>query len=217
MGGAGGLKTSKSLPTSTASLPTSTASLPTSTASLPSDKTAFENAKKIRQIYKTNYEFPEWVIDEDKWKDFKFNETKVYYNKDDNLENVRLMVKQREPVNIEMQRVYNKDELKKHFSYSIGAYSNSTKDKLMPNIAVYCHATVKNPSKEEYVNAHVINLVGYAFDVENQPDYIYFENKYKNKTNGTIDSEGFKKELIEKYRKIWMFACHAAKDKGSNQ
>ena len=205
-----------SLPISTASLPTSTASSPTSTASSPTDQTAFKNAKLIRGIYNKGYEFPEWVINKDKWKDFKFDETKVYYNEEDDLQNVQLMVKQREPVNIAMYKFYNSKELQKHFGYMVGAYSKSTLTELMPNIAIYCHATVKNPdkSKEEYVNAHVINLVGYAFDDEKQPDYIYFTNKYTNKTNGTIDSEGFKKELIKRYRKMWMFACHAAKDKG---
>ena len=177
----------------------------------------FQNAKLIRGIYNPNYKFSEWVIDENKWKDFKFNETKVYYNEDDNLQKVKLMVKQREPVNVNkgMRREYNQFELKKQFGYSIGAYSKSTKTELMPNIAIYCDATVKNPdkSKEEYVNAHVINLVGYAFDNIEQPDFIYFKNKYLNKKYGD-NLLGFKKELIEKYRKIWMLACHAAKDKG---
>ena len=176
-------------------------------------RTPIQYAKKIREIYNKDYEFPEWVIDEKLWNNFKFDKTKVYYNEGDNLEDVKLMVKKREPVNIGMEQKYNIEELEEEFGYHIGAYSNSTKDKLMPNIAIYCRATVKNPNKEKYVNAHVINLVGYAFDNENQPDYIYFKNKYTN-TDNTINIAGFKRELIEKYRKMWMLACHAARDKG---
>ena len=61
----------------------------------------------------------------------------------------------------------------------------------------------------------VADLVGYSFNDENQPDFIYFKNKYLKKKYGNhLFEYAFKKELIEKYRKMWMLACHAARDKG---
>ena len=54
-------------------------------------------ATELRNIYKTEYKFPEWVIDEDKWKIFKFNKSIVYYNEDDDLEKVKSLVTFRKP------------------------------------------------------------------------------------------------------------------------
>jgi hypothetical protein len=53
------------------------------------------------------------------------------------------MVKEREPCNIGMRRLYLENKLEKNFGYKYGAYKKSTLDVLMPNIAIYCYATVK--------------------------------------------------------------------------
>ena len=149
-----------------------------------------EAAKNLRGCYYPSCEFPDWVINPIIWETFKFDETLVFYDTRDNFDDIRLMVEEREPVNMTMKRFYDKDKLFNFFRYQEGAYRKSTPDKLMPNIAIYCHATVHVKSKLKLV--HVINLVGYAFDHLNQPDLIYFKDRPR-------------EELIQKYSDMWMY------------
>lgn len=155
------------------------------------------SAKIIHTIYLPSCEFPEWVLEPQEWANHRFSETKVYYMKTDSLEDVKQMATQREPCNICMKRLYSESRLEQEFGWTHGAYERSTPDKLMPNIAIYCYATVKRPNRT--LNIHVINLVGYAFDTQDQPDYKYFQIRPK------ID-------LIQKYSEMWLKALKAAKD-----
>lgn len=157
--------------------------------------TPLDKAKKIYDIYVPTYNFPSWVLDPNLWNTFEFDETIVYYDNEENLQDVKTMVREREPCNIGMKRIYFKDSLKKEFGWEYGAYRNSTVDKLMPNIAIYCYATVL--LKTGYKKIHVINLTGYAFDHFTQPDYQYFKSKSP-------------EHLIEKYNKMWRKAFIAA-------
>ena len=154
-------------------------------------------AKTIFSIYIPTYHFPAWNLEPSLWNTFEFNKTVVYYDKEDNLRDVHTMVKEREPCNISMRRIYFEETLQNHFGWKHGAYHKSTQDKLMPNIAIYCYATVLRPTG--YIKVHVINLVGYAFDTMHQPDYKYF----------TIKTT---EHLIEKYHKMWRKAFCAALD-----
>jgi hypothetical protein len=155
-----------------------------------------EVAKKMRDIYLPTCEFPQWVIDDKLWETFNFKDTRLFYNIDDSIDDVKLMVTEREPCNLAFKRYYNEPKLKKEFGWEHGAYRLSTPEKLMPNIAMYCNATVK--TKEDFINVHVINLVGFAFDSPDQPDYKYFIDKPLT-------------ELIQHYSKMWQYAFHAAK------
>lgn len=174
---------------------------------------SFINATKLWNIYTPYYgiptSFPRWVIENKALYDFfNFEDTVVFYNDNERLEDVIDMTIYREPVNIAMDRSYSIKNMLDEFGWQYGAYQKSTEQKLMPNIAIYCNALVKNPKNSETKNIHVINLVGYAFDNIHQPDYKYFFNKH-----GANYNE-FKKELLAKYRKMWMLACVAAKEKG---
>ncbi len=82
--------------------------------------------------------------------------------------------------------------MEKSFGYRYGAYSKSN----MPNIAVYCNATIKVENK--FINVHVINLIGLAFDSREQPDYIFYRNKSNN-------------EIIDFYKKMWKLFYKCAK------
>lgn len=159
--------------------------------------TTLEIAKQIHKIYMPGYGFPEWVLDSELWTTFEFDKTVVYYHKEDNLEQVKQLITEREPCNISMRRIYFENDLETKFGWRYGAYQHSTVDKLMPNIAIYCYATVLRPTG--YKKVHVINLVGYAFDCKKQPDYQYFKTKPR-------------KHIIEKYRDIWNKAFIAALD-----
>lgn len=154
-------------------------------------------AKKIYNIYIPTYNFPTWVLESNLWNTFEFDKTVVYYDNEENIEDVKTMVKEREPCNISMKRIYFEKTLEKEFGWKYGAYQKSTVDKLMPNIAIYCYATVL--LKSGYKKIHVINLTGYAFDTLYQPDYQYFKTKSE-------------EHLIEKYNKMWKKAFNAAVD-----
>ena len=180
-----------------------------------------ENAQTLRGIYISKYEFPNWVLDKDRWnensddKSHKFDDTIVVYDDGSDLNQVKELVEQREPVNVcingVMQRSYNQNELEKNFGWKTGAYGKSTSEQLYPNIGIYCHARVTNgvKSKEEK-NVHVMNLIGYGFDSKEQTDYQYFLNKYDKDDK----KQQFKEELIQRYRKIWLKACYICKFKG---
>jgi hypothetical protein len=154
-----------------------------------------EIAKQMRGVYLPNNGFPEWVLNPELWSGFEFDKTVVYYHNEDDLEQVKQMVKEREPCNISMRRIYFENELENKFGWRRGAYQQSTVEKLMPNIAIYCYATVLRPSG--YKKVHVINLVGYAFDCKEQPDYKYFKTKPN-------------EHLIDKYYEVWRKAFVAA-------
>jgi hypothetical protein len=154
-------------------------------------------AQLMHSIYKPSYAFPEWSLQQTNWNTFDFNKTVVYYNEEDDIDDVKLLVKEREPCNMALNRLYKRDNLEAYFGWKIGAYHYSTKNKLMPNIAVYCKATVHIPYTSIYKSIHVINLIGYAFDSADQPDYHYFADKPLHL-------------LIDKYRLMWKKAIVCA-------
>ncbi|NBQ17504.1 hypothetical protein EBU24_04250, partial [bacterium] len=193
--------------------------------------TPLENAQTLRSIYISGYEFPQWVLEPDRWdensgeKSHKFDDTIVVYDVDGDLPQVKELVERREPVNMcingAMERMYKQDELEKNFGWKHGAYSKSNPSKLYPNIGIYCHARVTNGVKTgaEEKNVHVMNLIGYAFDNDKQPDYQYFLNTYGAgksdlKNLEDADKEKLKLDLIQRYRKIWLKACYICKLKG---
>lgn len=155
-------------------------------------------AKSVYNICIPQYHFPKWVLNANLWNTFEFNKTVVYYDTESDVDDVIKMVRQREPCNISMRRIYLKDEMQQVFGWKHGAYELSTPEKLMPNIAVYCYATVLL-STGCYTNIHVINLVGYAFDHMHQPDYQYFQEKPL-------------QHLVKKYCRVWTKALYAAMD-----
>ena len=162
-------------------------------------------------VYYDNFKFPDWV--NIKWNSHDFKDTFLLYDENDTLNDVYNVALKREPVNIKMNRQYHKDKMKEYFKYETGYYENSVQTKLMPNIAVYCYATIKrkkkNPGDREK-KVHVLNLIGCALDVKEQPDRIYMYNK---STNPNENSDDFKKDvkphLIEFYRKMWNYVPEA--------
>ena len=100
---------------------------------------------------------------------------KVFYHKGDNLDNIVKLVKEREPVNIRMERLYSEYKLNKYFNYRIGYYSRcpiSNNDITPPNFIVYTPTLVKNFNKP----IHILNTIGLAFDSERQRDYKLYMN-----------------------------------------
>lgn len=148
-----------------------------------------DNATLLYISYYEGFEFPKWVLE--KYEEHDFNSVIVFYYEKDNFDDVFKLINEREPCNIGLRRLYNEKLLKNKYGYSKGAYQYSTPEKLMPNIAVYTHATVK--LNKGYSKVHVINLIGAAFDNMNQPDYIYYKDKPIEK-------------IVEFYKNMWYFA-----------
>lgn len=169
-----------------------------------SDKLAKDNFKKLYQIYYSSFRPPKWIFKPEIWNKLDFKESIIFYNQKDQLEDVIKVATEREPVNIAMKRVYDRKALNSTFGWEISYYGRYYNDhkKLAPNIAIYA----KTPVRAGKVNrtAHVLNLIGYAFDSRVQPDYKYFENKsfYT---------------LLNRYVKVWKYAFICAKLKKLTQ
>lgn len=129
---------------------------------------------------------------------FHFACTTAYYHSSDALEDVKQLLVQREPTNMGMRRFYDLEGMQRVFGWRRGAYERSTAEQLMPNIAVYCHATVQLPDGARKL-VHVLNLVGYALDSPRQPDYAYFRARPYS-------------DLVVAYTRMWQLALACAKD-----
>ena len=147
-------------------------------------------AKSIYKIYYDGFQFPKWSLQYKLYHKYDFNRVMVFYNKTDNLNDVIKLVIQREPCNIGMKRCYDNKLLNKLFGWSYGAY-----DIGMPNIAIYCYTDIITPKKKN-IKVNIINLIGYAFDDINQPDFISFSTDVK--------------IIIEKYEKMWLYVYSCA-------
>ncbi len=151
---------------------------------------ALIKAKMLHSVYTNRYAFSPWVLDENMWETYAWNETFVLYHKEDSLEEVKTLVTQREPCNIATHHHYDEDALERYFGWRHGAYKAGS-----PNVAILCTATVRTRTKG-YIRVKVINLIGCAHDHQNQPDF-----KHYNTLNKII---GF-------YTRMWQLAFAAAK------
>jgi hypothetical protein len=166
-----------------------------------------KTARTLHSIYEQGCAFPEWSIDLLGCGDLASyaGETRVYYDKREKFEDVEKMVYCREPCNIAMNRLYDEAKLSQKFGYTIGAYAESNEKKLMPNISIYCKTPIRANGQQKDI--HVINVVGYAFDSTEQPDYRYFF------TGGAVDLDKMQ-ELVDKMKVMWNFCFQCAKDLG---
>ena len=173
----------------------------------------------LRDIYYDGYEFPDWNTDLNV---FRFvypelaKETLVYYNRSEvseykEKEALGNVVKYREPCNIEMNRLYDKNKLLNEFGWENGYYGKYYDEYgvLAPNFGIYCKTPVAYKKLTNLKNLkkniiHLYNAIGYAFDNDKQPDYKYFIENNK------------QDELIEKYKKIFQLILQCAKEKKLN-
>lgn len=162
-------------------------------------------AEAMFKVYDAGYGFPEWSIHMLSSGELASHATKtiVYYKCTDEIELVQRMVREREPVNIAMMRKYSEHRLQESFGYRRGAYMHSTQDRLMPNIAIFCRTPLEYRGYR--VDTNVINLVGYAFDTPEQPDYRYFFG------SGLLTAMKWQ-ELVDRVSVVWRYAFQAARD-----
>lgn len=103
---------------------------------------------------------------------------KVFYHKQDVLKDVKRLVREREPVNIAMNRYYNENKLHERFQFRKGYYRTcpiSKENVTPPNFIVYTPSLVLNFDKI----IHILHTVGLAFDSEKQRDYKLYQKLAK--------------------------------------
>lgn len=186
-------------------------------AQVQSPNDSVNNMDLIYNIYDPIYKPPVWA--KEKLKTVAFYEkyapsTRVYYPASADLDVVKKLTIEREPVNMELVRHYDKDKLKSTFGWEYGYYKAyyDTNQKLAPNIAIYCQTPVDvdpvgtGPDSTTIPDSnlkdiHIINVIGYAFDNQGQPDYFYFKAKNFDRT-----------ELLSAYNNIFSKIKKCAKD-----
>lgn len=160
-----------------------------------------DNIQKLFICYKKGFEPP-----------IQLNNTslmkycRVFYNKGDKLKDIMKLVREREPVNIEMKRYYSESKLQYYFGYKRGYYGkclNSKKSITPPNFVVYTPTKVINFKKK----IHILNVIGLAFDNRKQLDYKNYM-KISEKPLGKDDKHIFycKKFYISLFKLIFKTA-----------
>jgi len=132
---------------------------------------------EIQNLFSTyfdGFQPPNW-IKKYSFDDQHLKSTICYYDVNSNLDKIKLLLSYREPVNINLTRLYHKDVLKKYFGYETSVYDTES-----PNIAVYCYTPVQFKLSNRFTfknNIHVLNVIGVSLDNQNQPDYIRIKEK----------------------------------------
>jgi hypothetical protein len=166
-----------------------------------------EAAVALATIYDAGFAYPEWTYTAAQFQRLDFAATETYYPKGASLPMVKALVTEREPVNIGMRRSYDQDELMATFGWRVGMYAKlyeQNKHALPPNVAIYVRTPVKTGTKT--VLAHVINVVGFAFDDKSQPDYQFF---HRGGSKALRTSE-----LLAHYIAMWRYVFVCAKRHG---
>jgi len=99
----------------------------------------------------------------------------VYYDADYTKAEASVLARQREPVNIAMERsqYYSQQKMQDYFGWKTGVYKGPAES---PNIAIYCRTPFKYPQAAvaKHATIHCLNVIAYGFDNARQPDYKYF-------------------------------------------
>ena len=98
-----------------------------------------------------------------------------------------LVLQHREPTNIKNSPgQFDITVFAKAFGYAESGYKTAFRlakqQEIPPNFALLCRTRVQTPEIAEFIHMqsakkcyiNVVNLIGFAFDTESQPDYIYF-------------------------------------------
>lgn len=128
--------------------------------------------KKLFQCYLPEYQPPTWILNDDIITDEHLQSTRVYYDK--GASDYKELIRFREPTNIECDRLYNVDNLEKHFGYKKSKYKVKSS-----NVAIFCKTPVmisnnhiENSSDNIYRDINVINVIAPALDNTRQKDYM---------------------------------------------
>ena len=155
---------------------------------------ATQMAIMLRACYNKGFEFPAWTLRNISDQEDLFRATHVYYGDSTStrpeLALIQQLVREREPVNIEMKRSYSQARLDHGFGHQKGFYGSlaDARGKLPPSIAVYTKTLVGSP--ESHVIVHLLHAIGLGFDVNAQPDLQLF-------LDGKIDCVAFYRYMFK--------------------
>ena len=135
----------------------------------------------VNEVYEKGTTPPTWsrevyVEEFDKWSARAF----LIHGAEDNMDDVRKLATEREPVNMTAQRHYKQNKLYTKFGYKTGYYDRyfDQKNTLAPNIAVLSQCPVYLRTKKKYVLVFIYHAIGLAFDSPVQSDYKYFNTYF---------------------------------------
>ena len=163
-------------------------------------------SRLLHSVYNSGFAFPDWVnkfsYELDPHLDFR--STCVFYDSGFSKTQLHKLLLEREPCNIAMQPMYDLAKMKAQFGWDTSYYTRHFEKtgKLAPNIAVYIHTPII--IHKQIYSIHLLNLIGIAFDSEQQPDALFYSQ---------IDIE----QLRDLYVKVWRKAFHCAKYLGVTQ
>jgi hypothetical protein len=164
-------------------------------------------ASLLRSVYDEGYQFPSWSEDALVKNPELGRDSRVYYDEGDRFDLVQRLLLEREPVNIGMQRFYDRNKMQREFGWSTGFYGRyfERQGELAPNIAVYCRSLVSIPGQKRLVETHIINAIGYGFDHEDQPDFQFMRSLPRDLRAG---------EFRKKYQRVFEKIFFCAKELG---
>jgi len=143
-------------------------------------------AQTLHSCYDDGYAFPTWSMENIPDQESMFRATRVYYGdstgmQQPDLDVIRRLVREREPVNIGMGRPYDADALEEAFGYRTGYYGVLAQShRLPPSLAIYTQARVVIPGSEQVDDVHILHAIGLAFDSPSQPDHQLLQSKNLN-------------------------------------
>ena len=164
----------------------------------------------MNKIYNTGYGPPEWVGEKyvaKKTFDLYAKNGFLFYDREADVAEVKKVAKEREPVNITMERYFNGELMEKAFGYRKSYYQRYYDDNewLAPNIGVLTRSMIRIPNKtdkDKYTERqmNIYHAIGAALDHKDQPDYKVFIGQ------GNTDVDGLKEFYVSVFMKIF----HAA-------
>ena len=176
----------------------------------------------IFRIYHNGYEPPTWV-GENYVKEFaKYApEAQLFYDDKQDLEIVKSVASEREPVNMtvtqdkkeERLRGFNEENMKSSFGYNTSYYERYYKEiqsgskKIAPNIGVLTLSLVdvtETTGTNTKAEAYIYHAIGAALDHEDQPDYQSFVQKNDDGVN--VNQKGLQQFYVSVFAKIFAAA-----------
>lgn len=183
-------------------------------------RTCITNMQTMQELYTVGYEPPAWAVE---WMTKQLvhmrpvlSQVVCYYPKaalgETTEKEVKTLLTEREPVNIECTQEFDKDALLARFGWQDGYYATyyETHKRLLPNIAVYCQTPVRF-NGFNVSNIHMLHAIGYALDNEAQPDY---QALCANNVHTSEKRQILRDRLVERYTNLFRYAFQCARRKG---
>lgn len=163
----------------------------------------YEAAKKLQRIYLPNYRMPSYSLTLLRDCSLELEKSLVLFNPEDVFGEVKAVVTQRVPTNIQGRNLYDEDALERHFGWR-ESYYQATRG-LAPPVATACRTPVWGKGGRSSYSIYIVNLVAPALDSTDQADYRILAEMY---------SEERQTWVIGRLKEQLYFMLYAAKHYG---